>query len=418
MEIKVQEESVGVLPSSPPQVEMRGRDLAGVASLPVRDINVKRVHQLDGLRGVAMLFVFMGHFATIWTSIVPHKGAADFFLRLVDADATLGSSFFMLLSGFFGYGSLMRGTRGFREFMRGRLCRLYPLYLIMVAVYVAGSILIPKMSKLPPDPQRTAVFMLETLFLLPGLLPIRPLMEVSWTLSFVVMFYFIEAALAGLFKAWGLRRETRFSIFLLAAVAWAVWGYFSGWWEPRTTAFWIGMALSEAIEGMSGQQQTWAVRLVTPAAGVAIGGLLLRTVLMLEKPDTGVVPLMLLRTAITSATLFWFVWVAYFGPEWWKRLLSSSQLRHLGSASYSFYLTHGLAVKAFRFGIVPWLGPAAASTEVVFWMSQVSGLWLAIVIARIVCRFVENPLSKWVARPIGNAVWQMQPARVIPTTTV
>ncbi len=383
--------------------EARGHVLAGVTTLAVETSRSTRIHQLDGLRGVAMLFVFIGHFAPIWARLVPRNGSASFFLRLVYADATLGSSFFMLLSGFFGYGSLMRGKREFGEFMRGRLWRLYPLYLIMTAVYVAGAILIPKMSKLPGDPRHAAIFLLETLFFLPGLLPIKPLMDVAWTLSFVVLFYFIECAFSGSFKAWRVRRVARFALLLGAAAAWAAWGDFSRWWEPRTTVFWIGMALWEAIDGMSGHRQTWATRLVTPAVGIAIGGVLLRTALMLDKPDTGVVSLMLLRAAITSVVLFWFVWVACFGPEWWKRLLSSSQLRKLGAASYSFYLTHGFAVKAFRFGVVPWLGPAVAGTESVFWMSQASGLVLAIMIARIVYRFVENPLSKLALRAVRPA---------------
>ena len=352
-----------------------------------------RLNQLDGLRGIAMLFVFLGHFATVWTQMVPPKGTADFFLRLVDADATLGSSFFMLLSGFFGYGLLMRGKRGFGEFIRGRLWRLYPLYLIMSTAYVVGSILIPKMSKLPADPSHTAVYLLESLLLLPGVFPISPLMDVAWTLSFVMLFYFVEGAMASLFHAWRIRRTARFAIFWGLAFAWALWGGCTAWWEPRTAIFWVGMALSEAIDGITGERLQVASRLVAPAAMIAVIGVCLRTVLGFLKPDWGIA-LGLSRTMITSATLFCFVWVAYFGPEWWKSALSSWRLRQLGAASYSFYLTHGIAVKAFRFGIIPLLGPALAASGPVFWLSQLMGLVLAIAIARTVYKYVESPLAK------------------------
>src|SRR4051812_42907376 len=70
-----------------------------------------RLKQMDGLRGLAMLFVFVGHFGITWSQLVHPAGTPSAFLRLVDADAALGSGFFMLLSGFFAYGSLMRGRK-------------------------------------------------------------------------------------------------------------------------------------------------------------------------------------------------------------------------------------------------------------------------------------------------------------------
>jgi peptidoglycan/LPS O-acetylase OafA/YrhL len=87
------------------------------------------------------------------------------------------------------------------------------------------------------------------------------------------------------------------------------------------------------------------------------------------------------------------VWVAYFGPEWWKRALSSRHLCQLGAISYSFYLTHGFAVKAFRFGVIPWLG-ATAAEPVVFWTSQFAALALAVFVARVFYALLEQPLSK------------------------
>src|ERR1700692_2910002 len=112
---------------------------------------------MDGLRGIAMLFVFLGHFGPVWSNLVHPKGAAGFFLRLVDADATFGSSFFMLISAFFTYGSLMGGEKDFGKLLRARIWRLYPLYLIMTVVYVVGSIVFPKMSRLPANPHDTAI---------------------------------------------------------------------------------------------------------------------------------------------------------------------------------------------------------------------------------------------------------------------
>jgi exopolysaccharide production protein ExoZ len=369
----------------------------------VRDNN--RLHQMDGLRGVAMLFVFMGHFAGIWSGVVPPNGTAGLFLRLVDADATFGSSFFMLVSAFFTYGSMMRGRRNFGEFLRGRLVRLYPLYLIMTMVYIVGSIAIPSMSKLPPNPHDALVFIIETLLFLPGLLPIRPLMDVSWTLSFIVLFYFVEAGITRLFQRYGFAWRTRFFLLLGMAIVWAVAGDLLHCWEPRTAALWVGMALWELVARMSAPDERLrsAVRLAWPSFGFVLAGVALRTLLMLSHPHTALVSILLWSTAVTSVTLSGLVWTAYFGPNWWKILLSGSLLRRLGAASYSFYLTHGLGVKIFHYGIIPWLR-TVAGTPVVFWTSQIVGLGISVATALIVHRLVENPLSQVVTNAISGTI--------------
>lgn len=366
-----------------------------------------RLLQMDGLRGIAMLFVFIGHFAAMWSRFAPADGLVVLYLRIVDADATLGSSFFMLLSSFFAYGSLRRGNRAFGEFIRGRARRIYPLYLVMNGVYILGSLAIPEMSKLPHDNVDALVFLVQTLLFLPGLLPVRPLMDVSWTLSFVVLFYFVAGGFARLFHRWPVGRPTRVALFCGAGLAWAVFGDWTFWWEPRTTMFWFGMALAEVVEAMTGDWREVAVRLVLPAAPIVVVGVWLRTYLMFVRPETPVFTLFVWRALITATTLCAFVWVCYFGPQWWTRLLAARQLRELGVTSYSFYLTHGFAVKAFQYGVIPLMG-AAAITPLVFWSSQIVGLVLAVWIARMAYRWVENPLAKLVPpKPVeSNALRQ------------
>jgi len=358
----------------------------GASQLP------QRLSQMDGLRGVAMLFVFMGHFAAVWHELVHPQGAAGFFLRVVDADATFGSSFFMLLSAFFVYGSRMRARKTFREFLVGRLWRLYPLYVLITGIYLTGCFLIPHMSKIPADRHNASLFVLENLLFLPGLLPVQPLIDVAWTLSFVVYFYFVEALLAWIFQFAGVSRGRRIALLSACCILWIVLCATRGWWEYRTGLFWVGMIVWEIVDEVSSKHAAWAVRITRPATVIVALGVVGRTVLMLKSPNTGIIPLTLCRTIITAITLSAFLWIAYFGPVWWKGLLSSDHLRRLGAASYSFYLTHGFAIKAFRFGVIPWLGSAAQLT-VVFWIGQVVGLIASVAIAVGVHKLVEQPLA-------------------------
>lgn len=345
-----------------------------------------------------MLIVFLGHFASVWSRQVHPNGSPAFFLRLMDADATFGSSLFMMLSAFFAYGSLRRGNKSFGAFLRGRFWRLYPLYLIMIAVYIVGSLVFPKMSKLPGDRHQVLIFLVETLLLLPGILHIRPLIDVAWTLSFLILFYFIEGAMARAFRSVSVPRASRIVFLGTAAMLWAQVGDLTLWWEPRTAIFWTGMVLSEIVEWMSEQHQQSAIRLVLPAVSVAILGVCLRTHLLLTKPPVPVVSLLVWCFVITSVTLSALLWVCYFGPAWWKSLLSGTQLSRMGAASYSFYLTHGLAIKVFKYGVIPALGAAAADARV-FWACQVAGLALSVVIARAVHERIENPISRLVPWP-------------------
>jgi peptidoglycan/LPS O-acetylase OafA/YrhL len=230
----------------------------------------QRLYQIDGLRGVAMLFVFMGHFASVWHDLVHPHGAAGFFLRVVDADATLGSSFFMLLSAFFVYGSRMRARKTFRDFLVGRLWRLYPLYLVMTGIYLAGCLLVPHISKIPADRHNAALFVLENLLFLPGLLPVQPLMDVAWTLSFVVYFYFIEALLALMFQLAGVTRGRRIAVLSACAVLWVILCASRGWWEYRTGLFWVGMIVWEIVDEVSSNHVAWAVRMTGPATAIRV----------------------------------------------------------------------------------------------------------------------------------------------------
>ncbi len=362
-----------------------------------------------------MLFVFMGHFGPIWREILPTGGLAGFYLAVIDADATFGSSFFMFLSSFFAYGSMMKASRKPGEFLRGRMFRLYPLYAAMCGVYIIGSFAFPSHSKLPMDPIAAVLRIAENLLFLPGVLPVAPLMDVAWTLSFIFFFYFIAAGISALFRRFHVSRTARFLILVSGGLLWASLICSLTGWQPRTAMFWTGMAAREMVDAVSEPNRArWATSWTVPAAILTVLGAVARTLLMVLSPDTGVVPILFWRFVITSITLVAFVWIAYFGPEWWKQALSNRQLCSLGAASYSFYLTHGFALKAFQYVLIPILGAAAAS-PFFFWTSQLLGPLMAIVIARVVFTQVETPLTNFVTRWIGPAPQKAEEAAPLPT---
>jgi hypothetical protein len=89
------------------------------------------------------------------------------------------------------------------------MVKLYPGYLAVLTAYVVIALLMPELSKIPHDPAPAIAYVLANLLLLPGLLPITPIVTVAWSLSYVAFGYVFIGALyvlsAG--RGWSLARR-------------------------------------------------------------------------------------------------------------------------------------------------------------------------------------------------------------------
>lgn len=98
---------------------------------------MKRIGELDGIRGIAILLVVMCHAVTCqipWSEFLPSDNA----VRLLMLGWT-GVDLFFILSGFLIVGILMdeKGQpRYFRSFYVRRVCRILPLYYSVIISYL------------------------------------------------------------------------------------------------------------------------------------------------------------------------------------------------------------------------------------------------------------------------------------------
>jgi len=350
-----------------------------------------------------MLLVFAYHFTILWHGMAPPDPVSQWYLRLISADGGMGTNFFMLLSGFVGYRLLMSHRINFREFLVRRFWRLYPLYFVLCLLYVCGALFFPHLSRLPSDTWDAFVFIVQNLVFLPGLLQVKPLMESAWTMSYIVLFYFIEGGAVALFERFRLSRPERCAALITAGLLWALAGDAGGWWAPRTAMFWFGMAFSEFPRGLP-SEHTGAVKVTTAfLAGASFAAFWFVTKIAAGSHNVTAISNDLSITLLSAIALCAFVWVACFGPEWWKRVLSSRILRWLGAASYSYYLTHGFTVKAFQHGVLPALGAMGSSTFV-FWSSQAVGLMTSIVVALLIHHLFEQPVMAGFTRSKDSTI--------------
>ena len=159
-----------------------------------------RLASMEGLRGLAVVLVFLVHYSDLVTPWVEDSGPVALLARRVGDAGNIGVDLFFVLSGFLIYGGLMRREQAWRPFVRRRLRRLYPTFLVVLAAYTVLAIAIPTASDVfPTDPAAIAPFLVVNALLLPGIIPVEPFITVTWSLSYEVFFYLtVPAFITGL----------------------------------------------------------------------------------------------------------------------------------------------------------------------------------------------------------------------------
>lgn len=316
----------------------------------------RTIRSMEGLRGFAALLVFGVHYAYF---IVPYLGDSPGFAAAVDRLSQVGNTgvdLFFVLSGYLIYGSLMARAQPFGPYLARRATRVYPVFLVVFAVYAALSYALPGGERVPQAlPDAVLYYAANLLLLGPLLVPVWPLVPVAWSLSYEVFFYALAPLLV---TAFGLRRRStawRVTFFLLlAGLFLAVCAFFPG--RSRLATFAAGVLLYEALR---------STRLRVPGAlttaAVCAAGLGAYLALFRGRAD---VPLSTLVLSLTFFTLCFHLFSP--GESWLRRAFEWTPLRRFGNMSYSFYLTHVLSMNLLTL-LLPGSGtPLGGSAPLVY----------------------------------------------------
>ena len=339
------------------------------------------VRPMEGLRGFAVFLVFLVHDTTLsgpWTSTDPN-------LSLVaDALHTLGNSgvdLFFVLSGYLIYGSLISRPLPFTKFIGRRIIRIYPAFLAVFALYVVLSFLFPNERKIPQALPEALIYLTENMLLLPGILPIEPLVTVAWSLSYEMTYYLAIPLVITLFS---LRKRSlvwRICFFSCLAIAGFLAGaYFGG--PLRLLMFVSGILLFEIMK--------WSPD-TSPGStlSLACGLLGLLSPLLPLNGHVG----MAIKTACLFLTFFILCQHCFASPTaWLARQFSRTPLRWLGNMSYSYYLLHGLTLKA-AFLLLEKIWPQSGYAPGYFWILLPSMFLVSLLPTTALFLAVERPLS-------------------------
>ncbi|CAN7657766.1 acyltransferase [Pseudoduganella sp. LjRoot289] len=307
----------------------------------------QHLRPMEGLRGLAVFLVFLVHYATLIGPWVGARSSLDQVRNSVHMAGNAGVDLFFVLSGYLIYGTLISRPQNFPRFIGRRVARIYPAFCVVFAIYLLLSLVRPADSKLPSQPLAAWTYVLQNFLLLPGLFPIEPIISVAWSLSYEMFYYLAVPLVIVLF---GLRKRSaalRACFFLAVAAAIAAYCAVYGG-HVRLIMFVAGILLHEALRKPP---------VAPPRDGYALA-LLAAGLLASTMPFTGPAAFTV-KTIILFAAFFMVCYACFLTPEGWlARGFCWTPLRWLGNMSYSYYLLHGLALKAGFLALTMAVAPA------------------------------------------------------------
>lgn len=208
------------------------------------------------------------------------------------------------------------------------------------------------------------------------------MITVAWSLSYEMFYYLVTPAIIGLFGLRTRRSNQRVLFFIAVAVTFFVFSATYGG-PMRLNMFVSGILLYEAVSSK---------RLFTPSSSFGLFALcvgLLGTLL----PVSG---------SSGSAIKVGFLFVSFFvlclscfrnPTDWLPRFFSWTPLRWLGNMSYSYYLFHGLALKAGFLFLTKFLPASGSDSPLWFWILLPIMFSLTLIPTTVLFLAIERPLS-------------------------
>lgn len=342
-----------------------------------------RLPSLTGLRAVAAGLVFGVHVAI---SGLFAAGTAEHALSRTFGAGAVGVSFFFILSGFVLTWSA-RPTDTVRAFWRRRLVKIYPVYVVALAVSVVGLVCM----SLPAGPKVTvpAVFLVQSWFPSPDVH--FGANSVSWSLSDEAFFYALfPLLLAGLARVrterlWAAALACTAAVLCVPLLAeplptgdhyWFVYVF-----PPvRLLEFVLGILLARIVQaGLWPRIPVWPVGVLLVAAYVITP----YAPVDFETSAVTVIPFAALIATVAAADC-----------AGRRNIWASRRAVWLGEVSFAFYLIHQSAILDLMRGL-----HAERSTPAVGAALTLASLALSVAVAGVLHRWVEVPLVRRYSRP-------------------
>jgi exopolysaccharide production protein ExoZ len=328
------------------------------------DSSEKRILSMEGLRGLAITLVFICHFQIVVLERLSSSFHSKFYLVVAQLGGT-GVDLFFLLSGMLIYRAAMKPGLHYGRFLLRRVQRIYPTFIVVLILYMVFSMFlhIGEHYRVAGFKSETA-YLLENVFLLPGIVDLPPVISAAWSLSYEFIFYLTIPILVRVLvlRRWSRDQRATFWAVLILSYLGLVWmkpgllpryQYQDGSFV-RFTLFLAGMIIEEAlisdrVQRMLESKVQWGLLLISGAAAAALFVSEWRTVGTAGHDSK--------EHAVVRAFLVLIIYVglaltALNANGLLTRLFNRALARWTGNISYSFYLIHGFTLNVLGAVIV------------------------------------------------------------------
>jgi exopolysaccharide production protein ExoZ len=314
-----------------------------------------RVLAMEGLRGLAILLVFLCHYKLVVLDRLGPVFGSTFFKTTVQIGGT-GVDLFFLLSGLLIYKAALRRDLHLGRFLARRIRRIYPTFLVAFSIYLFVSVLLHQgPRRVPNSAAGGATYIVQNILLLPGIADIQPLIPAAWSLSYEISFYLAIPIVVQLLRMslWSRLHRCLFwtsllwlhlLCVLLLGRKLPVYHYQSNDYL-RFGMFLAGMLTFEVLDSASGsiwltiKRQRW-LSLLGSVTGLAYILIVIHFAGVEDAPPS--------YAAAKAALIFITYTSLALGTLCengiWKNVFSNVWLRWTGNISYSVYLIHGIVL--------------------------------------------------------------------------
>lgn len=365
-----------------------------------------RIVPMEGIRGLAVALVFFVHFHALFRTYLSDHSVLFALSEYMGIIGHAGVDLFFVLSGYLIYGIILRRPVGYFKFVRRRAERIYPAFLAVFVIYIVLSYLFPEKSRIPGDFKDAVAYLTTNVLLLPGMVDVRPMITVAWSLSYEFFFYLLLPlfVLIARVRAWS--QKSRVLAFVGIYLIYLAYSFLMPYSRVRLLMFVTGILLYELVQstsrvrdGMARREKTAVLLLVLVLGftyvlhkwtvwfagipGLTSGQTVTAGVPVNQGPY---------RVLLLSIGCFLFVLAAIAYEGFLSRWLSWSPLRYLGNMSYSYYLIHGLALQGVML-IAYRLVPPVGHSPLLFSGLLLAGFLATWIASTALYLAVEKPLS-------------------------
>ena len=351
----------------------------------------------DGLRGMGALLVFMVHFHALFGPLAVQGAWVYLASEFAAGVGRTGVGLFWTLSGYLIYRGLLERRTPYVSFLKRRIQRIYPTFFAVFILYLFLSALFPSENKIHGTVPQIIKLVAANLALVPPFFSVTPIIAVSWTLSFTVLFYLLVPISVWVFNKWELNAHRRLACLVTIWVLYATACVFTGWFA-RSLQFITGMIFAELINADILKRQRSRARELACAATAASCFVYAYLFHVCRIPLWAPFRPYVFRQVVVALGFLLLFTCALRFDGWVARVLSWPSMRWIGRVSFSWYLIHGAVLN----GILRLLdyGPAMSPCALPLVLAVAVGA--TAVASAALYKYVEAPLS-FPGRNLGAA---------------